>query len=64
MIDLTTKHKNETNFRYFKLVQIWHFAIVVNMMMLRNNNLDTVTAYYNKLFGNKNSNLMIAQNRF
>ena len=64
MINLTAKHKNETNFRYFELVEIWHFAIVVNMIVLRNNNLDTVTAYYNKLFGNKNSNLMIARNRF
>ena len=64
MINLTAKHKNETNFRYFELVEIWHFAIVVNMIVLSNNNLDTVTAYYNKIFGNKNSNLMIARNRF
>ena len=64
MINLTAKHKNETNFRHFELVEIWHFAIVVNVIVLHNNNLDTVTAYYNKIFGNKNSNLMIARNRF
>ena len=64
MINLTAKHKNETNFRYFEIVETWHFANVVNMIVLRNNNLDTVTAYYNKIFGNKNSNLMIARNRF